>query len=81
MLFASLALVAAVSAPPAEDGVLAFLRDNLKTAVLVALALFGSGVVSMVVFWLRHREASNAMLAGQLEELSQSIPVARKRPS
>ena len=81
---ASLALVAAVSAPPAEEGehqVLAFLNGNLKTAALVALALFGSSVFSMVVFWHNHRVVSDAMLAGQLEKLSQSIEVVRKRPS
>ena len=81
---ASLALIAAVSAPPAEAGehqVLAFLSDNLKTATLVALALFGSSVFSMVVFWLNHRVVSDAMLAGQLEKLSQSTAVVSDAPS
>ncbi len=81
---ASLALIATLNAPPAEEGehqVLAFLSSNLKTVALVALALFGSSVSSMVVFWLCHRVVSDAALAGQLEELSQRIAVVRKRPS
>ena len=81
---ASLALIATLNAPPAEEGehqVLAFLSSNLKTAALVALALFGSSVFSMVVFWLNHRVVSNAMLAGQLEKLSQSTAVVSDAPS
>ncbi len=79
---ASLALIAAIRARPVdvgEDQVHAVLSGSVTTAALVALAFFGSSVVSMVVFWLNHRAVSDAILAGQLEKLSQSV--ARKRPS
>jgi len=81
---ALLALVAAVYVPLSEEEdqhALASLTDNVETVAIVAFALFGASILSMIVFWLRHRVVSSARLTRQLKALSRTVEDAGKRPS